>query len=71
MKTAKIIGILLIVFSIYLGYIGINKVSNNTNEVNFLGLEIDASNETGQTEGLVYLGLAGALFIGGIYTIKK
>lgn len=71
MKTAKIIGILLIVFSIYLGYIGINKVSNNTNEVIFLGFEIDASNESGQNEGFIYIGLAGALLLGGIYTIKK
>ena len=71
MKATKIIGIVLIVFSLYLGYIGINKVSNNTNEVKFLGLEIDASNESGQTQGFIFLGLAGALLIGGIITLKK
>lgn len=71
MKATKIIGIVLIVFSLYLGYIGINKVSNNTNEVKFLGLEIDASNESGQNQGFIFLGLAGALLIGGIITLKK
>ena len=71
MKATKIIGIVLIVFSLYLGYIGINKVSNNTNEVKFLGLEIHASNESGQNQGFIFLGLAGALLIGGIITLKK
>lgn len=71
MKATKIIGIVLIAFSIYLGYIGVNKVSNSTNEVKFLGIEINASNESGQTKGFIFLGLAVALFAGGIVTLKK
>lgn len=71
MKATKIIGIALIAFSIYLGYIGVNKVSNSTNEINFLGIEINASNESGQTKGFIFLGLAVALFAGGVATLKK
>ncbi|NJM79909.1 MAG: hypothetical protein HC854_10365 [Flavobacterium sp.] len=71
MKATKIIGIILLAFSIYLGYIGVNKVSNSTNEVTFLGIEIDASNESGQTKGFIFLGLAVALFAGGIVALKK
>lgn len=71
MKATKIIGIVLIALSVYLGYLGVTKVSNNTAEVKFLGLEIDASNESGQNQGFIFLGLAGALLVGGIYTLKK
>ena len=71
MKATKIIGIILIALSVYLGYLGVTKVSNNTAEVKFLGLEIDASNESGQNQGFIFLGLAGALLVGGIYTLKK
>ena len=71
MKATKIIGIVLIALSVYLGYLGVNKVSNNTAEVKFLGLEIDASNESGQNQGFIFLGLAAALIVGGIYTLKK
>ncbi|MGA9637604.1 hypothetical protein [Flavobacterium sp.] len=71
MNTAKIIGIVLIILSLGIGYTGINKVSNNTAEVNVLGLEIDASNESGKQQGYIYLGLAAVLFVGGIFTMNK
>ncbi|MBF03686.1 MAG: hypothetical protein CMP76_10355 [Flavobacterium sp.] len=71
MKATKIIGIVLIALSLYVGYLGVNKVSNNTAEVKFLGIEIDASNESGQTQGFIFIGLAVALFVGGLYTVKK
>jgi general stress protein CsbA len=71
MKASKIIGIVLIVFSIYIGYQGINKISNNTAEVNLLGIKIDASNESGQTKGYLFVGLAVVLFVGGIFAVKK
>lgn len=71
MKANKIIGILLIVFSIYIGYLGVNKISSNTAEINMLGLKIDASNESGQTKGYLFVGVAIVLFAGGIYATKK
>ena len=71
MNTAKIVGIILIVISLAAGYVGLNRVSDSTKEINFLGLKIDASNESGQMQGFLYLGVAAALLAGGLYTLKK
>lgn len=70
MKVRSIIGVVLIVLGLYLGYIGVNKLSNNTNEIKFLGLEIDASNEEGQTQGVIFM-VVGALMIGGGAMVMK
>ena len=71
MKTGKIIGVILIIAGGYLGYLGINKVSNNSKEVKVLGLEIDASNESGKEQGYLYLGGAALLLVGGLYSLNK
>ena len=41
METKKIIGGLLIIISLVIGYMGVNKISANSQEVNLLGLKID------------------------------
>lgn len=71
MDISKIIGIALIVGSLALGYSGFNKISENTNKVNILGVKLEASNESGKQEGYLFIGLAVLTFIGGIYTINK
>lgn len=71
MKIEKILGTVLILISLYIGYLGIDKVSNNSKEVKVLGLEIDASNESGKEKGYLYIGLAVVLFAGGLYSINK
>ena len=71
MKIGKILGAVLILGAIYIGYLGINKVSNNSKEVEVLGLEIDASNESGKEQGFLYIGLAVVLLGGGIYSLNK
>ena len=71
MNLTKIIGAFLIIISIGIGYIGFNKVDDNTAEVKLFGLEINASNESGRQQGFIYLGLAVALFAGGIYSLNK
>lgn len=71
MKLTKIIGAILIMISLGFGYLGFNKVADNTAEVKFLGIKIDASNESGRQQGFIYLGLAAILFAGGIYTLNK
>lgn len=71
MNTAKIVGIVLIVISLCAGYVGLNRVADSTKEINFLGLKIDASNESGQMQGFLYIGAAAALLAAGIYTLKK
>lgn len=71
MHLSKIIAVILIVMSLGLGYFGLNKVKENSTEVNFLGLKIEASNESEKQQGYIYLGLAVLLFGSGIYTINK
>ena len=71
MNTSKIIGTILIFASLAVGYVGINKIAENDASVNILGLKIDASNESGKTQGFIYLGVAVLLFGGGIYTFNK
>lgn len=71
MNTSKIIGALLIIASLSVGYIGLNKISDNTKEVNFLGIKINASNESGKQQGYLYLGAAVLLFAGGLYSLKQ
>ena len=71
MKATTILGIILIVISLGIGYIGFNKVADSTKTVNFLGLKFEASDASGKQEGYLYLGLAVVLFGGGIYTANK
>ena len=71
MNPSKIIGIVLIVISLAVGYVGINKIADNTKEINLLGLKIDASNESGKEQGYLYLGLAVIVLAGGVYTVNK
>lgn len=71
MNTTKLIGAALIILSLSLAYIGINKIADNTKQVNLLGLKIDSSNESGKQQGYMYIGAAILLFAGGIYTLKS
>jgi len=71
MNPSKIIGIIMIVISLVVGYVGINKIADNTKEINLLGLKIDASNESGKEQGYLYLGLAVIVLAGGVYTVNK
>lgn len=71
MNTSKIFAAVLIVLSLSIGYIGINKISDNTKEINFLGLKINASNESGQQQGIIYLGIAIIIFAGAVYATKS
>lgn len=71
MNASKVIGIILIVISLGVGYIGVNKIADSTKEINFLGIKINASNESGQLQGFIYTGLAVVLLAGGLYAVKK
>jgi hypothetical protein len=71
MNPSKIIGLLLIVISLGIGYLGLDKIDENTNEINLLGIKIEASNESKKQQGYLYLGLAVLLLGGGLYTLNK
>ncbi len=71
MNLTKITGAILIVISLGVGYLGLNKVADSTKTVNILGLRIEASSESGKEEGYLYVGLAIVLFAGGIIIANK
>ncbi len=71
MNLSKIIALILIIISLGLGYSGLNKIKENSAEVNLLGLKIEASNQSEKQQGYIYLGLAVALLAGGLYTLNK
>lgn len=71
MTTSKIIGIVLIVAGLALGYMGITKISDNSAAVKIIGVEINVSDESAKQEGYLYLGVAAVLFAAGIYSINK
>jgi hypothetical protein len=71
MNTTKIIGIVLLIASLGIGYMGIDKVSQSNNSVKLLGLEIGVSNDSQRQEGYLYIGFAVLLFVGGLYTLNK
>ena len=71
MNTTKIIGIVLIMAGLALGYKGVTKISDNNAAVKIIGVEINVSDEGAKQEGCLYLGIAALLFVGGIYSITK
>ena len=71
MTPSKIIAIIFILASFGIGYLGYNKIAESTNQVNILGLKIEASNESGKQEGYLFIGVAVLLFSGGVYTLNK
>ena len=71
MNLSKIIGVIFIAISLGIGYLGFNKIKENTNEINLLGVKIEASNESAKQEGYMYLGFAVLLLAGGLYTVNK
>ncbi|MBK5209293.1 MAG: hypothetical protein JJE44_07290 [Flavobacteriaceae bacterium] len=71
MNTRKIIGIVLIVLSLGLGYLGLNKINDSSASIEVLDLKVDMSNSSGKEQGYIYVALAVVLLGGGLYLLKK
>lgn len=67
----KIIGIILIVGALALGYMGYSQIDKNTASVKILDTKIGFANQSKKEQGYLMLGGAVLLFIGGIYTLNK
>lgn len=67
----KTVGIVLIVLSVVLGYMGVKGIQDSGDSVEILGIELSAENK--QEKTIAYVELAGALlmFAGGIYLVGK
>ena len=66
----KIVGIVLIVLSIGLGYFGVTQFADSGESVDVLGIEISAEDNKQKTSSFIYLGLAVASLIGGVALVK-
>jgi hypothetical protein len=67
----KIIGIILIILSLYLGYMGVTTFSNSGESVEILGVELSAEDKQEKSTSFIYLGLAVVTLIGGVALVKS
>lgn len=67
----KIIGGLLLILAIYLGYTGITMYQESTAAIEILGLEINASEADGKNTSFIYLGFALISSIAGIILLIR
>jgi len=68
----KVIGIIIVIVSIYLVYIGISTIGGSETSVDLVGVELSATDESAQSTGIIYtvLGIVG-IVAGGVITGKK
>lgn len=69
MKT--VIGIILIVAALVLGYLGVNKIQESANSVEIMGIELSAEDKGGKETGYIQLGLGVVALAGGVYLLGK
>jgi drug/metabolite transporter (DMT)-like permease len=67
----KLFPILLMVAGLALALMGINTFQESTASVSFLGLDINASDESGQTTAILYLVLGGVSLVAGYLMYRK
>ncbi len=67
----KIIGIILIIGALVLGYLGIGEFKSSSSSVEILGLEFSAEDKSAKETAYVKLGLGVIALIGGVYLVGK
>ncbi len=67
----QIIGIILIVAALVLGYFGIKEIQKSSNSVEVLGIELSAEDKGGKESGYIQLALGVVALAGGIYLVGK
>lgn len=69
MKNAIVI--ILLIAGIFLAFHGIQTIQSSSADVEILGLEIGASDKSGQTAGILYLVLGVAAMFGSYFAWKR
>ncbi len=67
----SIIGIILIVVALILGYLGVTQIQESANSVEVLGIELSAEDKGGKETGYIQLTLGVVALVGGIYLVSK
>jgi len=65
----QIIGILLIVAALVLGYMGIRGLGESSKSVELLGMEITAEDGAAKQNAYIELGLGVIALVGGVYLL--
>lgn len=66
----KIIGVVLIIVALVLGYFGIKGFQKSSNSVEVLGVELSADDKGGKETAYIQLGLGIAALIGGVVLVS-
>jgi len=66
-----IIGSILIVAALFLGYLGVNQIQKSANSVEVLGVELSAEDQGGKETGYIEIGLGVVALVAGIYLVGK
>ncbi len=67
----KIIGIILIVAALVLGYLGINGLNESSTSVELLGMEIKAQDGQEKEKAYIKLGLGVVALVAGAYLVGQ
>ncbi|HHT35207.1 MAG: hypothetical protein WC191_04165 [Proteiniphilum sp.] len=67
----KVIGILLIVAALVLGYLGVTGISQSEKSVDLLGLEITAEDNNAKQTAYIELALGVVALAGGVYLLGQ
>jgi len=67
----RVIGIILIVGALVLGYFGINDLSESSTSVEVMGLELKAEDNTGKEKAYIQLGFGVLALIAGVYLVGQ
>lgn len=67
----KAFPIILMVAGLLLAIFGINSFQESTASVSFLGIDVNASDESGQTAGIMYLVIGAISLIAGYMMYRK
>lgn len=67
----SIIGIILIIAALVLGYLGVNQIQESAKSVEVLGIELSAEDKGGKETGYIELGLGVVALAGGIFLLSK
>ncbi len=67
----KVIGIILIIGAIVLGYLGITDLNSSSSSVELLGMEITAEDKSAKEMAYVKIGLGVVALVAGVYLIGQ
>ncbi|MEP6645481.1 MAG: hypothetical protein ABJC12_00210 [Saprospiraceae bacterium] len=67
----KPVGVILIIFALVLGYVGVNKLDNSGGSVNILGIKINAQDKGEKETAYIILVGAALALVGGISLLNS